>query len=98
MFVIEYYYTIHNVWVSQLSLFFSLLLLLLLLLLLQLRCENILRSNPESRLAKELHLASIESQEQRDKRKMREAAIGGVTAAAAVGVAAGIASLLLSKR
>lgn len=64
----------------------------------QLRCENILRSHPESRLAKELHLASIEAKEQHDKRKLKEAAIGGVTAAAAVGVAAGIASLLLSKR
>jgi hypothetical protein len=64
----------------------------------QLRCENILRSHPESRLAKELHLASIEAKEQQDKKKMREAAVGGVAAAAAVGIAAGIASLLLTKR
>jgi hypothetical protein len=49
-------------------------------------------------LAKELHLASIEAKEQQDMRKMKEAAMGGVAAAAAVGVAAGIASLLLSKR
>jgi len=66
--------------------------------MIQLRTENILRSHPESRLARELHLASIESKEERDRRKMREAAIGGVSAAAAVGVAAGIASILLSKR
>ena len=57
-----------------------------------------MRSHPESRLARELHLSSIESSEQQDKRKMKEAAIGGVTIAAAVGVAAGIASLLLTKR
>lgn len=62
------------------------------------RAENILRSHPESRLARELHLASIESIEQEDKRKLKEAAIGGVTVAAAVGIAAGIASILLTKR
>lgn len=64
----------------------------------RLRAENILRSHPESRLAREIHLSSIEATEQRDKQKMKEAAIGGVTVAAAVGVAAGIASLLLTKR
>lgn len=64
----------------------------------QLRAENILRSHPESRSAREIHLSSIEASEQRDKQKMKEAALGGVTVAAAVGVAAGIASLLLTKR
>jgi cation transporter-like permease len=64
----------------------------------QLRTENILRSHPESRLARELHLASIEAKEQEDKRKVRDAAIGGVTAAAAVGLAAGVVSLLLTRR
>lgn len=64
----------------------------------QLRAENILRSHPESRLARELHLSSIESIEQTEKKKMKEAAIGGVAVAAAVGAAAGIASLLLTKR
>mmetsp|Transcript_4307 Transcript_4307/g.10399 ORF Transcript_4307/g.10399 Transcript_4307/m.10399 type:complete len:164 (-) Transcript_4307:1874-2365(-) len=62
------------------------------------RAENILRSHPESRLARELHLSSIEAIEQEEKKRMKEAAIGGVTVAAAVGVAAGIASLLLAKR
>ncbi|VEU35217.1 unnamed protein product [Pseudo-nitzschia multistriata] len=62
------------------------------------RAENILRSHPESRLAREIHLSSIEAIEQEDKKKIKEAAIGGVTVAAAVGVAAGIASLLLTKR
>jgi len=64
----------------------------------RLRAENMLRSHPESRLAREIHLSSIESIEQADKQKMKEAAIGGVTVAAAVGIAAGIASLLLTKR
>ena len=33
------------------------------------RCENILRSKPGCRIASELHLASIESQEQEDAQK-----------------------------
>jgi hypothetical protein len=45
-----------------------------------------------------MHLSSIEAIEQEDKRKLKEAAIGSVGVAAAVGVAAGIASLLLTKR
>ncbi len=45
-----------------------------------------------------MHLASIEAIEQNEKQKMKEAAIGGVAVAAAVGAAAGIASLLLTKR
>ena len=57
-----------------------------------------MRSHPESRLAREMHLASIEAIEQTEKQKMKEAAIGGVAVAAAVGAAAGIASLLLTKR
>ena len=64
----------------------------------QLRCEQILRSKPESRLASELHLASIESTEQSDRKKVKDAAIGGATAMAAVGIAAGIASFVLSKK
>jgi len=64
----------------------------------RLRAENILRSHPESRLAREMHLSSIEAIEQEEKRKLKEAAIGSVGVAAAVGVAAGIASLLLTKR
>mmetsp|Transcript_24316 Transcript_24316/g.51738 ORF Transcript_24316/g.51738 Transcript_24316/m.51738 type:complete len:164 (+) Transcript_24316:190-681(+) len=64
----------------------------------RMRAENILRSHPESRPAREIHLASIESSDQQEKRKMKEAAIGSVTVAAAVGVAAGIASILLAKR
>lgn len=33
------------------------------------RCESILRTKPESTIANELHLASIESQEQEDAKK-----------------------------
>jgi hypothetical protein len=49
-------------------------------------------------LASELHLASIESKEQKDQKKMKDAAIGGATAMAAVGLAAGVVSFLLTKR
>jgi len=57
-----------------------------------------LRTQPSSRIAKELHLASIESEEQQQQREFQKAAVGGVAAAAAIGVAAGLASLLLSKK
>eukprot|EP00980_Cylindrotheca_fusiformis_P008907 scaffold1900_cov123-Cylindrotheca_fusiformis.AAC.33 len=62
------------------------------------RCESILRSNPESRLAMELHLASIEAKEQRDAKKMKDAALGSAVAMGALGVAGAVASVLLSKR
>lgn len=61
-------------------------------------CESILRSNPESRLTSELHLASIESKEQFDAKKLKDAAIGGAVAMGALGVAGAIASVLLAKR
>jgi len=61
------------------------------------RCEQILRSLPENRLASELHLASIESQEQKEAKKLKDTAIGSAVAVAAVGVAAGVASLLLKR-
>lgn len=66
-------------------------------LTLQARCENILRSQPQSRIAKELHLASIEAEEQRNQENIKRAAIGSVAAAAAVGVAAGVIGLLLKR-
>jgi hypothetical protein len=61
------------------------------------RCEAILRSHPDSRVAKELHLAAIESEEQRQLDQVKTAARNGVAVAAAVGVAAGLISLLLKK-
>lgn len=57
-----------------------------------------MRSQPSSRIAKELHLASIEAEEERNREQIKRAAVGGVAVAAAVGIAAGVASLLLSKR
>jgi fission 1 protein len=61
------------------------------------RCEAILRSHPESRVAKELHLAAIESEDRRQIEQAKKAALNGVVAAAAVGVAAGVLSLILKK-
>lgn len=61
------------------------------------RCEQILRSHPESRSAAELHLASIESKEQMDAKAVKDAAIGGAVAAVAAGAVIGIASLLLKR-
>jgi len=43
-------------------------------------------------------LASIEGEEERERRKMKQAAVGGLAVAATVGIAAGIASMLLHKR
>jgi hypothetical protein len=46
----------------------------------------------------ELHLATIESKEQLDAKKLKDAAIGGAVAMGALGVAGAIASVLLTKR
>ncbi|CAB9500994.1 expressed unknown protein [Seminavis robusta] len=62
------------------------------------RCENILRSKPGSRIASELHLASIESQEQKESQQLKQAAVGGTVAVAALGVIAGVASVMLAKK
>ncbi|KAL3944094.1 MAG: hypothetical protein SGBAC_001825 [Bacillariaceae sp.] len=62
------------------------------------RCENILRSNPESRLTMELHLACIESKEQKEAELVKKTAIGGAVAMGALGVAGAVASVLLTKR
>lgn len=63
----------------------------------QARCEAMLRSQPSSRIAKELHLASIEAEEERNRQQLKQAAIGSVAAAAAIGVVAGVASLMLKR-
>eukprot|EP00545_Synedropsis_sp_CCMP1620_P012871 CAMPEP_0119003566 /NCGR_PEP_ID=MMETSP1176-20130426/640_1 /TAXON_ID=265551 /ORGANISM="Synedropsis recta cf, Strain CCMP1620" /LENGTH=163 /DNA_ID=CAMNT_0006955179 /DNA_START=53 /DNA_END=544 /DNA_ORIENTATION=- len=62
------------------------------------RCENILRSKPESRLASEMHLACVEAQKQREEEQVKKAATIGAVAAVAVGVLGVVASALLSKR
>eukprot|EP00934_Nitzschia_sp_Nitz4_P002271 Nitzschia sp. Nitz4//scaffold182_size44100//18835//19405//NITZ4_007253-RA/size44100-snap-gene-0.7-mRNA-1//-1//CDS//3329539562//2271//frame0 len=64
----------------------------------RLRCEQILRNRPESRLAAELHLASIESKEQKEAKAVKDAAVGGAVAAVAAGAVLGLASLILTKR
>jgi len=61
------------------------------------RCESILRTNPESRLALELHLASIASEEQKGKEQVEKMATIGAVAVAAIGVAGMVASALLKK-
>lgn len=61
------------------------------------RCEAILRNQPQSRVAKELHLASMEAQEDREVKRMKQTAVASVGVAAVVGVAAGIAGLLMKK-
>jgi mitochondrial fission 1 protein len=62
------------------------------------RCESILRSQPEQPVAIELHRASIESIEQRDAEKLKQAAIGGTAAVAVLGVLAGVASVITANR
>jgi len=57
-----------------------------------------LRTQPQSRIARELHLACIESEEERNREDLKKAAIGSVAAAAAIGIVAGVASLMLSRR
>jgi len=57
-----------------------------------------LRSQPNTRIAKELHLASIEAEEEREREQIKRAAVGSVAVAAGIGIAAGVASLLLKRR
>lgn len=49
-------------------------------------------------MAAELHLASIEAQEQKQKEDVKKLATAGTIAVAAVGVAATVASALMSKK
>jgi hypothetical protein len=46
----------------------------------------------------ELHLATIESKEQLDAKRLKDAALGGAVGFAALGVAGAVASILLTKR
>lgn len=62
------------------------------------RCEAILRAQPGARFAKELHLAAIEAEEERERDKIKKAAIGSIGMAAAVGVVGVAASLLFHKK
>ena len=57
-----------------------------------------MRSNPDNRDTKELHLASIEGAEDLKERKMKKAAVESTIGVAAVGLAIGVAGMLLKKR
>jgi hypothetical protein len=63
----------------------------------QSRCEAILRTSPTTRSAKELHLASIEAEEEKQREQLKQAAVGSVAAAVAVGLI-GVVGMLLSKK
>jgi len=60
------------------------------------RCEAILRSEPDSSGTVELHLACVEAVEVQE--RVDNLAMGGATAVAAVGLALGIAGMILKKR
>mmetsp|Transcript_21783 Transcript_21783/g.25939 ORF Transcript_21783/g.25939 Transcript_21783/m.25939 type:complete len:164 (+) Transcript_21783:50-541(+) len=62
------------------------------------RCEAILRTNPSNRDTAETHLACIEAAEAERERKAKRAAVEGTIGMAAVGLAVGVAGLLLKKR
>jgi hypothetical protein len=49
--------------------------------------EAILRNNPQNALAGELHVASMVAMEEDEERKVRNVAIGGTAAVAALGLA-----------
>ena len=56
-----------------------------------------MRSQPNARFAKELHLAAIEADEERKREQLKTAAVGSIAAAVAVGVI-GVASMLLASK
>lgn len=62
----------------------------------QARAEAILRTQPENRSAAEIHLASIAAAEQLEQEQVKKIALG-TGAAVAIGVVAGVASLLLKR-
>jgi hypothetical protein len=64
----------------------------------QSRCEAILRTQPSARFAKELHLASMEAEEEQKREQLKQAAIGSVAAAVAFGAIGVVGVLLASKR
>jgi len=62
------------------------------------RCEAMLRAHADHPGALELHLASIDAGEEQENRRVKKIALGGTTAIAAIGLVAGIAGMLLSKK
>ena len=77
---------------------FQICALVLARLHLQKKCEAILRSNPDSRDTKELHLATIEGAEEMKERKLKKAAVESTIGVAAVGLALGVAGMLLKRK
>lgn len=62
------------------------------------RCEAILRSEPDSRNIRELHLAIIEGMEEAKEKKMKKAAVESTIGVAAIGLVLGVAGMLLNKK
>jgi len=62
------------------------------------RCSAILQIIPQSRIASELRLASIEAQREEEEQKAQQMAMGGTAFFATLGVVAAVASLVLLKR
>ncbi|KAL7497138.1 hypothetical protein ACHAWT_008827 [Skeletonema menzelii] len=56
-------------------------------------CEAILRNRPENEAAAQLHTASVSAKDEKEEKMVRDIAIGGTAAVAAVGLA-----LLLGKK
>jgi len=56
-------------------------------------CEAILRNRPENEAAAQLHTAALSAKDDQDEKMVRDIAIGGTAAIAAVGLA-----LLLGKK
>ena len=64
----------------------------------QVRCEAIIRSNPDNRSTAELHLACIEGAEDARDKEIKQKAVEGTIGVAAVGLALGLAGMLLKRR
>eukprot|EP01083_Nonionella_stella_P017853 49998_1 len=62
------------------------------------RCEAIIRSNPDNRTTAELHLACIEGAEDAKDKEIKQKAVEGTIGVAAVGLALGLAGMLLKRR
>jgi hypothetical protein len=56
-----------------------------------------LRTQPSARFAKELHLAAIEADEEKKREQLKNAAVGSIAAAVAVGII-GVAGMMLAKK
>lgn len=58
------------------------------------RCEAILRSHPDNRLAAELHLACIQGEEELKDKQLKKSILEGTVGVAAIGLAS-IAGMML---